>query len=65
MTSNQKYNVVASDVPGCPPVSYPVATMAEARELAKSYSHRRDLRYMDVRIESADGQLVEYAGPAR
>ena len=59
-----KYAVTAPTTPGADPSRTPAATLAEARMIARQYRHRRDLRGQDVRIERADGQLVEYAGPA-
>lgn len=39
-------------------------TLEEARERARGdFGHRRDMRHVDVRIETEDGALVEYAGP--
>ncbi len=60
-----KYNVSAPQTPGAAPSDHPAATLAEARKIAKTFVGRRDLTGQDVRIETGDGQLVEYAGPAR
>lgn len=60
-----KYIVSAPKTPGATPSETPAATLAEARKIAKTYSGRRDLKGQDVRINKADGSLVEYAGPAR
>lgn len=60
-----KYNVSAPKTPGATPSNHPAASMAQARKIAKTFANRPDLKGQDVRIERADGQLVEYAGPAR
>lgn len=60
-----RYQVTAPKTPGATPSSQPAATLAEARKIAKAFAGRRDLTGQDVRIERADGQLVEYAGPSR
>jgi hypothetical protein len=61
-----KYQVTAPVTPGSKPTGVGFAdTLRGARALSKPFKSRRDLRGQDVRIERADGQLVEYAGPAR
>ena len=60
-----KYTVSAPKTPGASPSAHPAKTLAEARKIAKTFADRRDLKGQDVRIEKADGSLVEYAGPAR
>ena len=60
------YRVSAPLTPGARPVvAGAAATLADARRLARGFSHRRDLTYQDVRIERPSGSLVEYAGPPR
>lgn len=61
------YRVELPDVPGGRPVYVDtVSTLREARAVAQQRSSgRNDLRWQDVRIESEDGSLVEYAGPGR
>lgn len=62
------YAITAPYTPGATPTTrYQVETLDTARRIANEISFGRpDLMYQDVRIERADdGQLVEYAGPAR
>lgn len=61
------YTITMPRTPGAQASAVATATkLADARKQAKSLSSdRRDLRGQDVRIERADGSLVEYAGPAR
>lgn len=63
----QQIHVAYPHVPGVPPsVRRAYDTLAEAREHAVLVRHgRKDLRRSDVRIETADGRLIEYAGPNR
>ena len=58
-----KYLVTAPSTPGATPTSQSVHTLRDARRIARTFRDRRDLRGQDVRIERADGRLVEYAGP--
>lgn len=60
-----KYIVTAPKTPGATPTGQTANTLADARKIAKSFQDRRDLKGQDVRIERDNGQLVEYAGPAR
>lgn len=61
-----KYVITAPSTPGAQPtVQGEFATLRTARAAAQKLSGRRDLKGQDVRIERPDGQLVEYAGPAR
>ncbi len=61
-----KYHVSAPKNPGAvPSVIASSTTLRDARREAKAFTRgRRDLRGQDVRIERADGSLVEYAGGA-
>lgn len=61
-----KYHVTAPKTPGATPSKIAAANaLRDARREAKSFrAGRRDLRGQDVRIELADGSLVEYAGGA-
>lgn len=63
--SKHKYNVSAPKTPGSAHSITHATTLADARKIAKQFSSRADLKRQDVRIERADGTLVEYAGPAR
>lgn len=63
--STNVYRVTAPATPGATPSSELAYTLTEARRLAAKFRYRRDLTGQDVRIERLDGQLVEYAGPAR
>lgn len=61
------YVLTAPTTPGAQPShqgSYSNLRLARAAA-KKRFAGRRDLVGQDVRIERADGQLVEYAGPAR
>lgn len=61
-----RYQVSLPTVPGNAPSSHPARTLGQARKLAKILGgHRKDLTYQDVRIETANGSLIEYAGPCR
>lgn len=60
-----KLFVCAPRVPGALPTPRSAASLADARAIAATYSHRRDLTRQDVRIETATGKLIEYAGPCR
>lgn len=62
---NAKYTVNAPKTPGAAATAIAAGTLVEARKIAKQFYGRRDLKRQDVRIERADGTLVEYAGPAR
>ena len=63
-TINAKYAVRYPLTPGAEmKVNYTCATIADARKHAKALGRRRtELRAQDVRIENADGLLIEY-GP--
>lgn len=66
MTNRAKYLVTYPSTPGATPTSRFMNTLREARAFARKHTkHRNDLAGQDVRIERLDGQLVEYAGPAR
>jgi hypothetical protein len=61
-----KYTVTAPKTPGAQPAEVAaVRTLAEARRAARPFASRPDLKGQDVRINRADGSLVEYAGPSR
>jgi hypothetical protein len=62
-----RYQITAPYTPGATPSPQGgTRTLAEARIFARKISQGRgDLRGQDVRIEDLDGNLVEYAGPAR
>jgi hypothetical protein len=61
-----KYTVTAPKTPGAQPTEVAVVrTLADARRAARPYKSRPDLAGQDVRINHADGSLVEYAGPSR
>ena len=57
-----RYQVTAPATPGATPTSQLAATLAQARQIARTFRDRRDLRGQDVRIERLYGRLVEYAG---
>ena len=60
------YQIRTRTTPGATPtVVAETKTLAGARKIARTYRDRRDLTGQDVRIERADGSLVEYAGPTR
>jgi hypothetical protein len=59
------YAVSAPQTPGAAPTVVYYPSLRAAREAARKYGHRRDLRGQDVRIEDAEGNLIEYAGPCR
>lgn len=61
------YVVTAPSTPGATPTTQATCgTLREARREARSLScDRADLAGQDVRIERADGSLVEYAGTGR
>jgi hypothetical protein len=41
-------------------------TMAEARQIAERFGHRRDLSYQDVFVRlGRDGKIIERCGPCR
>jgi hypothetical protein len=62
----QSVQVTVPVTPGATPsVVATVDTVQEARAVARTYAHRRDLRSQDVRIETIAGKLIEYAGPCR
>jgi hypothetical protein len=63
--SKSKYFVAVPESPGSVATRLPASTLADARRIARRYRERRDLKGQDVRIERADGRLLEYAGPAR
>ena len=67
MTTKTRYTVTAPVTPGATPSTVGTArTLRDARVIAKrAAAGRRDLTGQDVRIDTADGMLVEYAGPAR
>lgn len=61
------YLLTYPETPGAEPTSTECATLRQAREMAAAEVRfgRKDLTYQDIRIERADGTLVEYAGPCR
>lgn len=60
-----KYIITAPSTPGAAPSEQGQAnTISAARDAARKL-WRPWLRGQDVRIERPDGELVEYAGPAR
>jgi hypothetical protein len=64
------YIVSVPVTPGAAPSNIPCVSIASARKIAASYSHRRDLTYQDVVIRllprnGGPARLVEYAGPSR
>jgi len=62
-----KYNISYPLTPGAAPsIAEQNVSLREARKIAAHVAaRRRDLTYQDIRLERADGTLVEYAGPAR
>ena len=62
-----KLTVWAPRVPGAEPsVVGECETVAEAREVAKGYAHRKDLTRQDVVIRlGRDGKIIERCGPCR
>lgn len=60
-----KYTVTAPKTPGALATSQSANTLAQARAIAKELAGARYLTHQDVRIDRADGHLVEYAGPCR
>jgi hypothetical protein len=61
-----RYQISAPRTPGAEPTMLSThARIDDARRAARELEHRRDLTRQDVRIEYADGRLVEYAGPSR
>lgn len=65
--SAARYQITAPTTPGASPtVVRQRLTRAEARKAAREFSRGRpDLKGQDVRIETLDGALVQYAGPCR
>jgi hypothetical protein len=60
-----RYRVTAPRTPGAVPSVIGTAdTIGAARKIARG-CWSDDLRGQDVRIETLDGQRVEYSGPAR
>lgn len=62
-----RYDIRMPKTPGATPsVVYSTTTLRDARLRCKALREsRRDLKGQDIRIETTEGQLVEYAGPAR
>ena len=59
------YTITAPKTPGAAPTTVATRpTIAEARDVAANYSHRRDLTHQDVAIYRGD-RRVEFAGPFR
>lgn len=63
----RNYVVVGPLTPGAPPSRLgPYAELETARRVAaERFDHRRDLRLESARIETVEGDRVEWAGPAR
>ncbi len=60
----RKYRISAPSTPGSrPTIQGAHGNLRDARRSACLFNDRNDLTYQDVRIERADGHLVEYAGP--
>lgn len=58
--------LTAPRVPGeTPSVVWQGQSVEGARAAAAHYAGRADLRRQDVRVETASGKTIEYAGPAR
>jgi hypothetical protein len=62
-----KLTVWAPATPGAEPsLVGQCDTIADAREIAERFEHRRDLRMQDVVIRAGrDGKIVELCGPCR
>jgi hypothetical protein len=66
MLNPYRYRVTAPSTPGAVATEQArCVTLVAARRAAKRFAQRKDLNNCDVRIERADGVLVEYAGPNR
>ena len=67
VSATGRYSLCYSHVPGARPlVQSRHDTLREARRAAALIRRQRpDLTYPDVRIDRADGSVVEYAGPTR
>lgn len=63
----RNYVVCGPMTPGAAPTRLgPYAELETARRVASdAFDRRRDMRLEDARIETLDGQRVEWAGPAR
>jgi len=59
------YTIIAPKNPGDEPTTVATRpTIAEARDVAANYAHRRDLTHQDVVIYRG-ARRVEFAGPFR
>lgn len=60
------YTVTAPSTPGAQPMEHFFATLREARDMARSYADRKDLRWQDVSIHfrvAGAYRFLQYAGP--